>query len=172
MKAIRFKRVVCTMMLSTAFAVAISGCSATPTVNAQLPAAINSILFGHSQMALGGSDPVGTTLFMEQGIGDPVSQDVYSIPMPSHAVLSHLHFATIANTLGGVVTTSVYVNGAPTMISCAITAPDLVCSDTTHSITVNEGDLVTIAITLTSISNLNSGFVGPQWRASVGVAFE
>src|SRR5262249_7276244 len=99
--------------------------------------------------------------------------DAYSIPMPSHAVLSHLHFATTANTLNSAVATiSVYVNGAPNVITCTASASETECSDTTHSIMVNEGDLVTIGMTVATTSSTNSGAIGPSWRASVGVAFQ
>lgn len=173
MKAIRFQRVVCAMVLFTAFAVAISGCSMEPTVKAQSPIAINSMLFGESNLGLAFNSPAQTTVFLQTSVGDPINTDVYSIPMPSHATLSHLHFASINNTLNSaVVTISVYVNGAPSMISCTVTAPGTMCSDTTHSVPVNEGDLVTIGMALTTASSANTGFLGPQWRASVGITFQ
>jgi hypothetical protein len=171
MKAIRFNHAVCAMLVCTAFALALSGCSMEPTVKAQSPAAINSMLFGTSNTGLASSQ-VGTTIFIQTRDNDPVNTDAYSIPMPSHAVLSHLHFATTLNNLNAAMgTVSVYVNGVPNVIACTVAASQMECSDTTHSITVNEGDLVTIGMTMATTSSTNSGGLGP-WRASVGVAFQ
>jgi hypothetical protein len=171
MKIIHSKHVLCTMLLFAICALAISGCSMEPTVKAA-PVTINSMLFGTSSAGLTSSQ-TGTTMFLQTRIGDPLNTDVYSIPMPGHAVLTHLHFASASNTLtAAAATVSVYVNGTPSMISCTVASAETVCSDTANSIVVNEGDLVTIGMTVATSSSTNSGSIGPSWRASIGVAFQ
>ena len=171
MKIIHSKHVIYTILLFTMVALTISGCSLEPTVKAA-PVTINSMLFGTSSGGLASSQ-TGTTMFIQTRIGDPLNTDVYSIPMPSHAVLTHLHFAAAGNTLNGATATvSVYVNGIPSMITCTVAASETVCADTTNSITVEEGDLVTIGMTVTTTASTNSGSIGPSWRASIGVAFQ
>jgi hypothetical protein len=171
MNTIHPKNALFAILLFTTFALILSGCSMEPTVKAQAPVAINSMLFGTSNMGLASSQ-VGTTIFIQTRDNDPINTDAYSIPMPSHAVLSHLHFATTLNNLNSAVgTISVYVNGVPSVIACTVAASVTDCSDTTHSIPVNEGDLVTIGMTMATTSSTNSGGLGP-WRASVGVAFQ
>lgn len=168
----RPKPAICGMLACAALALTVSGCSSEPTVKAQAPVAINSMLFGASSSGLESSQ-AGTTVFLQTRTGDPYNTDVYSIPMPSHAVLSHLHFAATSNTLSSAVATiSVYVNGQPNVITCNVAASQTQCSDTTNSIVVNEGDLVTIGMTVATTSSTNSGFIGPSWRASVGIAFQ
>lgn len=171
MKTIHPKHAVCVTLVCTAFALAFTGCSMEPTVKAQSPVAINSMLFGTSSAGLSSSQ-VGTTVFIQTRIGDPYNTDAYSIPMPSNAALSHLHFATTLNNLNSAAgTISVYVNGVPNVIACTVAGSQMECSDTTHSIMVNEGDLVTIGMTMATTSSTNSGTIGP-WRASIGVAFQ
>jgi hypothetical protein len=171
MKIIHSKHVLCTALLFAICALVISGCSMESTVKAA-PVTINSMLFGISSAGLASSQ-AGTTMFLQTRTGDPVNSDVYSIPMPGHAVLTHLHFAAASNTLtAAAATVSVYVNGAPTMISCAVASAETVCSDTANSIVVNEGDLVTIGMTVATSSSTNSGSIGPSWRGSIGVAFQ
>jgi len=165
------KKVACLALVIASIAAA-SGCAGTPTVKAA-PAAINSMIFGSSSAGLTAGS-VGTTIFIQTRTADPLNTDVYSIPMPSHAVLSHLHFATSANNLtSATATISVFVNGAATNLSCSVAGSEMSCSDANHSIPVNEGDLVTIGMTVANIpSPPPAGGIGPFWRASVGVGFE
>lgn len=157
------------LSLLTTLIVVVSGCAGPDRVQAQ-SSVINSMIFGYSSV---GPNTNGgpTTAFLETRIGDPVNTDFSSVPMPSHATLGHLHFVTNVNTLNsaaGVV--SVYVNGVPSAVTCNVNPSVMTCSDTTHTVMVNEGDLVTIGVTIPAGSG-GTGFLGP-FRASSGITFE
>ena len=163
------------LLLLTAMITAVSGCGGSDKVHAQSPSAIttpiSAMIYGYSSIGPGTGSI--STAFLQERVGDPANQDFSSMPMPSNAVLGHLHFISSSTLTSATAVVSVYVNGIPSAVTCNIgpgVAAPVTCSDTTHTVMVNEGDLVNIGATVAPGSG-GSGTLG-AFRASAGITFQ
>jgi len=129
------------------------------------------MIFGYG--AIGPGTGSISTAFIQERIGDPANQDFSSMPMPSNAAIGHLHFISSSTLTSATAVVSVYVNGVPSAVTCTIgpgVAAPVTCSDTTHTVMVNEGDLVNIGVTVAPGSG-GTGTLG-AFRASAGIIFQ
>lgn len=102
------------------------------------------------------------------GFGDATlaSTDAYQVPVPAAGTFSKLYvrFPT-ALAAGTSYTVALMLNGSPTSLSAQVTDAGLVASDTSNTVAVVVGDLVSFRIT-------PSGTPASQTRMQVGVVFD
>jgi len=134
-------------------AAAMAGCgSMTSTVHAQQDTT-PAILSGFCN-----SSNLTTAYMMGLGAGDGCTSLTGSsntgLPVPSAGTLQNLRVLTA--TQGAIVT--VYVNGNPSPLTCTVAgtgpAPGSKCSDTSHTVSVSAGDLVTVQAVTTSAASI------------------
>jgi hypothetical protein len=99
----------------------------------------NATAYGGSTMA------AGTNYFIGGNFGSLVAMNANPLvyQSPTTATLQNLYVNTSSTIAGNTVTATVYLNGNPTAITCAITTGQpATCTDFTHSAAVNQGDAV------------------------------
>ena len=83
-----------------------------------------------------------------------------STQIPFACTIKNLYVTSVANASDGTDKVSVYKNGVITTLSCVVANSQRTGSDTTHTVTVNAGDYLSLSLVYDGAGNFN------DWQAN------
>jgi len=93
-------------------------------------------------------------------LGDSTIQGDYQFPAPQAGTIGNLQVRTTG--VGGVAsayTVKIYNGSTASTVTCAIDAATSSCSDAVHTLSIAQGDLISVQVVVTNSTSLNNANV-------------